>query len=432
MITKDEFIEIKNNYLEKYPEHCYVFITKYLPEKLLIITDYYYSSYDCARRGIIEITKRNINYYGISGKIIKEDYFCSRIYSGYPFTIEGRRGKDLINFFFSKPNTTSVPIITLRSILKNWFKEIIRELKRNKIQISNVYKFCSHDYYSIYRNASLKKVKTLILQGRLIQNLFEVSPKDLRYLVENYPVDLPYYRDYVLNLKNIFNQSIKDISKYIKVYTLGTCIIFEDTDDVSKKKRDIIYSYNLSQQDFGLLYIYRDYIRCLNQLPKEIKKSYPRYPSFERIHKLHDEIITLINKEADRIAELKNKEKQEKYIKYFYKEAKKFEMSNDTYSIIAVENLMDLVKEGRILNHCVGSYINSVSNGNEYILFLRKNDNINVPFFTIDIDSNNHVRQIHGRCNCNITNEIKPFIKEWANKFKLNISNCSGMYCALG
>jgi len=106
-------------------------------------------------------------------------------------------------------------------------------------------------------------------------------------------------------------------------------------------------------------------------------------------------------------------------------------MSDDTYSIIAVKELLDLVKEGRVLNHCVGSYVDSVSNGNEYILFLRKNDNVDIPFYTIDVTPDGKVRQIHGKGNCSITKEIKPFIDKWISKFKLDGSNYSGVYCHL-
>lgn len=70
-----------------------------------------------------------------------------------------------------------------------------------------------------------------------------------------------------------------------------------------------------------------------------------------------------------------------------------------------------------------GKYVNSVGKGHEYILFLRKNNDIQTPYFTININLQNKVRQIHGLNNCNLPKELEPFIKEWANKFSLNISS---------
>jgi hypothetical protein len=114
-----------------------------------------------------------------------------------------------------------------------------------------------------------------------------------------------------------------------------------------------------------------------------------------------------------------------------YPKAKEFELSDETYSVICPEQVTLLLSEGRILHHCVGSYINSVASGNEYILFLRKTSDPDTPFFTVNILPNKKVRQIHGRCNCNLPDEIKPFIKKWADKFGLDISNCNGVYCHL-
>ena len=172
--------------------------------------------------------------------------------------------------------------------------------------------------------------------------------------------------------------------------------------------------------------------RVIGLCGDEVKKRFPLYPSnFDKLAELHNQLIVYMNRESDRIRESNNKELQIKYEKEFYKKAKKLEMSDDKYAIIACKNLIDLVKEGRTLSHCVGSYIQSVGNGKEYILFLRKKNMIDTPFFTIDVTPNKIVRQIHGYGNCNISDDIKPFIQNWATKFNLNISNCSGVYCAI-
>ena len=62
---------------------------------------------------------------------------------------------------------------------------------------------------------------------------------------------------------------------------------------------------------------------------------------------------------------------------------------------------------------------------------MRKNNELDKPYFTIDVTPDKKVRQIHGFGNCNLTKELKPFVKVWADKFELDISNCSGVLCAL-
>ena len=176
-------------------------------------------------------------------------------------------------------------------------------------------------------------------------------------------------------------------------------------------------------------YTYRDYVIMREELPDNVKKNFPMYP--EDIDKYHNKIVPIYNRQLALSQEEKLKEKQKKYEENVYKEAVKFNYSDENFSIIACEKLTDLIVEGNTLNHCVGSYTDSVSEGREYILFLRKNSDIETPYFTIDLTPSKHVRQIHGKCNCNINDEIRPFVEEWAKKFKLDLTNCSGVYCAL-
>lgn len=176
---------------------------------------------------------------------------------------------------------------------------------------------------------------------------------------------------------------------------------------------------------------YTDYLRLRESCKHISNKHYPLIPTIESISQFHNELVKIYDEYLEILQKKELEAKQNNYIQIHYPNAVKYEYENNKYSIVACHDLVDLKKEGKALHHCVGSYINSVSEGREYILFLRKKSEINVPFFTIDIDTENKVRQIHGLCNCNLTEELKPFIKEWAKKNELDISNCSGVKCAL-
>ncbi len=183
---------------------------------------------------------------------------------------------------------------------------------------------------------------------------------------------------------------------------------------------------------FGVALMYRDYLLLRESL---LNVNYiecaPKTPKIDKLKEWHDKLTNIYCRYSKEIQILKDKQRNDKYIAQFYPKAKEFEFKNDEYSIIACSDVSDLITEGSELHHCVGSYINSVSNGNEYILFLRKNNELDKPYFTIDVTPDKKVRQIHGFGNCNLTKELKPFVKEWADKFKLDISNCSGVLCAL-
>lgn len=180
-------------------------------------------------------------------------------------------------------------------------------------------------------------------------------------------------------------------------------------------------------------YCYRDYLRMYKDLPLAIKRQWPKCPNLEKytIEEWHDRIMHAYHNLQKEIEAEKSKAQQSKYFEEVYPKAKEFELVDEVYSVICPEQITSLLTEGRILHHCVGSYINSVTSGNEYILFLRKTSDLNTPFFTINVLPNKRVRQIHGMCNCNLPDEIKPFIKKWADKFGLDILNCNGVYCHL-
>ena len=184
------------------------------------------------------------------------------------------------------------------------------------------------------------------------------------------------------------------------------------------------------------VWIYHDYCNMRKFIIEEglNVSSFPECPadhSSNNIHRLHDLIVPVHNR-ARALADKRNlQEKTNFYLENHYSNAKALEYSDEKFSIIACKDLSELGYEGSELHHCVGSYVDSVGHGREYILFLRKNEEIDKPFYTIDVYPNKTVRQIHGKCNCNMSKEITPFVKKWAKKFELNLKDCSGVYCAL-
>ena len=443
MVTKEEFKQLKEKYWTKEYGGKVVIITNNLPEKLIIIVPYDSWNRSDVRHHIIEISKCNITYYGCNGNQIKGRYTNISWYQANGLIIEGKKSKDKIEFFTAPvQNNDYIDFRDLQVIFYTRFVEFIKDLKRNKIEIAGLSKYMlpyitvdpsnrvsTRYYFMSDKNPS----------NNIIEQLFGLKPKDLREFRENYKGI--YIYDFQLKfrkLKQLFNCSAKDICKYISVYDYVNngclCLPLQCYSKEQLKDLRIEFRYlsDLEEAQKGSMQIYRDYRRCLKQFDETNRKKWPLYPKdFSKIQKLHDDAIDFLNKERDRIQAAKQVEKQTKYLENFYKKAKALEMSNDTYSIIACKDLMDLVKEGRSLSHCVGSYINSVSEGWEYILFLRKNESIDTPYFTIDVTPTGNVRQIHGFGNCNITKEIKPFVETWAKKFKLDISNCSGCKCAL-
>jgi hypothetical protein len=62
-----------------------------------------------------------------------------------------------------------------------------------------------------------------------------------------------------------------------------------------------------------------------------------------------------------------------------------FMFEDENFKLISPINSEDLVIEGRILSHCVGSYRHKMARGNSFIYFIRKKDDIETPYYTMEI-----------------------------------------------
>ncbi len=306
---------------------------------------------------------------------------------------------------------------------------------------------CHMDFYNTFIALYLGLNKKWIDVNEKIN---QVTNKDLFFVAQNLNGN---------SLKEIFGipyKYIKLTERYGGRSSSSVQLRYKDYIDVIKKyglsleqasnlwlyltyyiDKDILTPKILEIQSTTLICLYRDYRRLLDSIPTNLKKRFPKIPEcllnkdYRKLRLLHDRVQNVYYEHRSLIESEKSVKLNEQYSNNYLPLAKNFEFQNNKYIIKACEKLEELTKEGMQLHHCVGSYKNSVSQGKEYILFLRKVEEPDTPFYTIDITPDKNVKQIHGSCNCNMTEEIKPFIYEWAEKFGLDISNTSGLKCAL-
>ena len=275
----------------------------------------------------------------------------------------------------------------------------------NYVSISKIVDHCSKYCRAHPEESNLKKV-------------FGLNPKNLRYFIECYRT---------MHLDNFIKLIEHGLSgEWIKENLRGIRQLRNSNYWIIKE----VVEY-ASTLEYNSAWLYNDYLNMKTYLPHELGKDFPYVPkanSYEKLKEKHDQIITIYNKyrAQQRIAALKelNEEYQEKVLP----KVKEFEYSDDNYLIVACPELKDLIYEGTELHHCVGSYTDSVGHGKQYILFLRKKEEPDKPFYTINTSLDNRIIQIHGFGNCSVTEEISKFIDKWAKKFKLNASSYGGRW----
>lgn len=178
----------------------------------------------------------------------------------------------------------------------------------------------------------------------------------------------------------------------------------------------------LSSFSYYSILVYGDYYNMFKDLYPNVEPvSIYDVKTAEQINRLHDKIndIYKINK---------SKVFSESYLKT--KETfPKYEFSDEKFTIFYPEQPEDIVREGSELHHCVGSYIKRIIKGNNIILFLRKNEELDKSLVTVDIipigDDLFEIEQAHGKYNCCISEipGVTEFITKWANKFNIKINN---------
>ena len=127
------------------------------------------------------------------------------------------------------------------------------------------------------------------------------------------------------------------------------------------------------------------------------------------LQKAHDDAVGKFNtlKSAD----------ETKAFKDVYAKIRKFEYFGDKLCMVAPKTILEISEEGKALHHCVGNYAGTVLNGKTVILFARKTDFQNTPYFTIEY-KDEKVMQCRGMRNESAPEEIKRFLDEWLKWMK--------------
>jgi len=157
---------------------------------------------------------------------------------------------------------------------------------------------------------------------------------------------------------------------------------------------------------------WRDYLHAAKTIEVDLTDNKARYPS--SLKREHDRAVAKQKLVLDAKKDEFFQAETERYGRlYSYK--------TEEYMIIPPKDMKDLFEEGRKLNHCVGSYSDRIVEGKTCIMFIRKTDEPDKPYFTIEINqSNSYVVQLRANSNRCINHgtekELVKFLREWAKK----------------
>lgn len=161
-----------------------------------------------------------------------------------------------------------------------------------------------------------------------------------------------------------------------------------------------------------------DYISWCTVLKYDMKDMYVILPP--DFKKAHDRVMKEYEKYKDK-QQRKRLIEIERMIKKVLSETEDsaaISLKTKKLMIVVPKSGEEIKYEGRTLHHCVGTYVERVARGETMILFVRKVDNPEEPYFTLEY-ANGRVVQCRGKNNCAMTKEVKAFAMAFERKMKL-------------
>ncbi|MCD5165011.1 PcfJ domain-containing protein [Enterococcus faecalis] len=160
---------------------------------------------------------------------------------------------------------------------------------------------------------------------------------------------------------------------------------------------------------------YMDYLHMLEELDTPLNDDTVLYP--ENLQVAHDNAVNTLNFLKSEIEEKEYEERK--------KQIKVFEAEIDDLLFLTPHSLQEIVQEGSILHHCVGSqrYLEQHKQGATTIVFIRKKEEPNLPYFTLEY-RNQQVTQIQGKCNRQeVPEKIKQAVRQWQENLQHALSS---------
>lgn len=159
---------------------------------------------------------------------------------------------------------------------------------------------------------------------------------------------------------------------------------------------------------------YFDYAGWLEKMGYDMRNEFNLFP--KNFKKAHDEMSKQYMKFKDKQAR-EDAKRFNRLLKKLRNETAEVEAMNlniEGLFIRLPNKLEELKNEGEVLHHCVGTYMEKVRKGETMIFFIRRKEEPEKPFYTLEWKG--RVIQCRGSRNCDMTPEVKAFVQIFQEK----------------
>lgn len=177
--------------------------------------------------------------------------------------------------------------------------------------------------------------------------------------------------------------------------------IQKQTEKRKGEERDTTYTLE------GIIRAYRDYLQECEQLHFDLHDREILFPK---------DLVAAHDRTMEQVEFEKNKADQEKFQKAVEK-LEKFAWSEGEFFIRPAREQMELTAEGKDLHHCVGGYIRDMAEGETAIFFLRKANEPDKPFYTLELQKKRVIQcRTEHNASYDRNPDVKNFVDMWMEK----------------
>lgn len=286
-------------------------------------------------------------------------------------------------FIISVKNKTLNIIESLSKLNKN---RLVEEWLRNPDEIT------------VHKSTELTKALS-ITKGQLA-NIECLD--DLLWCVFNYNNKLKYKEETIATIRDYIK---RPDNEFINLLNVTKMSLLQFANYIPTLRKNCIYFANYNNYIMTCASLKKQVTSNTINRPKNIKSAINKVKIENNI--INNPILKELKQTTDKME-----------LQQTFDDLKLYEYNDSNYSIITPDKPEDVFYEGIALNHCVANsniYLKRIYEHESYILFLRKTNDIETPWYTLEVEPGGIIRQKRTKFD-NVNKDFEdvlPFLKKW-------------------
>lgn len=212
--------------------------------------------------------------------------------------------------------------------------------------------------------------------------------------------------------------SEEDLKWFVKEkFTAEDFAFIEDRMSPKQIKNYLIKQKKYSGEDFRqVLQTWKDYLSMAERMQMDTKDEIIYRTS--RLYQRHKKMIQLMEEKDMQLQVQEILTKNKEIPQVLAEEKEKYEYQEEEYAVVFPRTVEEILTEGTALHHCIDKssrYFERIAKRESFIVFLRKTENIEEPYYTLEVEPGGSIRQkrtLYNRKNSDIT-KAEEFLWRW-------------------